>query len=279
VRNTSHILDVHGMTTTVDTFIYLQRDIEQSFQRLQTCSFRDQQEFDQHLRHLSCTIDDLQEIHRLVSLSSIPEQQQSINVTRPFRTSTVDLVQHNNEFEHENQSFLLRKSLAVDESNHTDTSRLSSNSIMSTTTSLPSLNEREDFIHRMKTQLNTYKTKSQPLNNATTMETIHLDPLTLDNETDDQRIRQQDEQLDSIHHSVVSLKKLTQNINFEINDHLDILDNLESNMIRSQNHAETLTRRTKDFLQTSGDSVAGHTCLFAIAIGLFFSIVILILFF
>ena len=115
------------------------------------------------------------------------------------------------------------------------------------------------------------------------MEIIRLDPPVDDDDddeqTDDRLIRKQDEQLDGIHHSIVSLKNLTQTMNFEINDHLRVLDGLETGMIESQNGVESLTKQTKHFIRTSPDGVGGHTCLFAIAVGLFFLIIILILFF
>lgn len=110
------------------------------------------------------------------------------------------------------------------------------------------------------------------------METIRLDP-TAEDESEDRIILKQDEQLNGLHHSIVSLKNLTQNINFEINDHLRVLDNLESSMITRQDGVESLTKQTKYFIRNSGDGVGGHTCLFAVSVALFFLIVILILFF
>jgi hypothetical protein len=110
------------------------------------------------------------------------------------------------------------------------------------------------------------------------MEIIRLDPAP-EEETEDQIISKQDEQLEDFHLSIVSLKNLTQSINLEINDHIQVLDNLETNMVNSQNRVENLTNRTKTFIRTSTDGIGGHTCLFCIAVVLFFLIIILILFF
>ena len=133
----------------------------------------------------------------------------------------------------------------------------------------------------MKRQFNYYKAKRQKLQTEAQMEIVHLDQTYDDDDEEnvDHILRKQDEHLDDVHHSIISLKNLTHNINFEINDHLRVLNNLENDMTNSQNRVENLTNRTKHFIRTSTDGVGGHTCLFAIAVGLFFLIIILILFF
>jgi len=193
------------MTSTVDTFIYLQRDIEQSFQRLETSSFVDPN----LLHHISCTIDDLEEIHRLLSTSNADE------ITTKS-SSSVSFVK------------------------------------------IPSADEREVFLRQNREKLDVFK-RQTPIN-------------------EDQQLRNQDEHLDTIHKSIVSLKNLSQNIHQEIDDHLRVLDTLGTEMIESQNRVENLHRKTKNFLLNSSDGVAGHTCLFSIAVLLFFLIIILILF-
>jgi flagellin-like hook-associated protein FlgL len=229
------ILDLHGMSTTIDTFIYLKRDIEQSFQRLEKISISPtyhQQEINQLINHISCTLDDLQKVN------------QSKSNTHPLNLS-----------DDENEEPLL-----------------------SSTNPVPTADEREEFIVRMKVQFDYYKNKIPPRKNEDQMEIIRLDQAAED-ENEDQIIRKQDEQLEDIHHSIISLKNLTTNMNFEINDHIRVLDNLETDMVSSQNRVENLTKRTKNFIRISADGVGGHTCLFAIAVGLFFLIIILILFF
>ena len=274
------------MTTTVDTFLYLQRDIEQSFHRLHSSSFRNQQELDQLLHHVSCTLDDLQEVHQLLPSSSTFEHQ-AVDIA----DSSV-LSDNENELEQENTLFIppkshtsisikdpLEKGFVVGYSKVKESSLLSSNT--HTTASgalLPSFDERRDFIRRMKAQLHSCRNDMQLVRKELPMETIRLDPAP-EEESEDRIILKQDAQLDGLHHSIVSLKNLTKNINFELDDHLRVLDTLESNMITRQNGVETLTKQTKHFIRTSGDGVGGHTCLFAVAIGLFFLIVILILFF
>jgi hypothetical protein len=234
------------MNTTIDTFIYLKRDIEQSFQRLQTISNSPRyhhQELEQLFNHISCTLDDLQKVNQLLHSSSIPPSK-SLKLS---------------ENEEENTNFTIGYSKENEES-----------SIMTS-------DQREDFINNMKTQFNYYKNKIQPIKKDSQMEIIRLDQASEENE--DQIILKQDEQLEDMHHSIVSLKNLTKNINFEINDHIRVLDDLETDMIDNQNRVENLTRRTKNFLRISKDGVGGHTCLFCTAVGLFFLIIILILFF
>ncbi|CAF0904366.1 unnamed protein product [Adineta steineri] len=244
------------MSTTIDTFIYLKRDIEQSFQRVQAISNSsqyDQQELDQLFNHISCTLDDLQKIN------------QSVNIPLP------DLSENENDSEGENTEFISQKHFTVSYSKDSN--------INNGTT----YEEREDFIRRMKTELTYYKSKIQPTKKENQMEIIRLDQAPEEEDDDDGHedhiIRKQDQQLEDMHHSIVSLKNLTKNINFEINDHINILDTLETDMVNSHNHIENLTNRTKNFIRTSAGGVGGHTCLFAVAIGLFFLIIILILFF
>ena len=280
------ILDLHGMTTTVDTFLYLQRDIEQSFYRLHSSSFRNQQDFDQLLHHISCTLDDLQEVHRLLPSTSTVEHQ-IVDIPEPSVSFNSE-----NELNQENSLFIPQRShttisitdpsqkgFTVGYSRVKESSLASSNTHTTASSALlPSFNERKDFIRRMQSQLDSCRHDMQVMRRELPMETIRLDP-TADDESEDRIILKQDEQLDGLHHSIVSLKNLTQNINFEIDDHLRVLDNLESSMITRQNGVESLTKQTKHFIRNSGDGVGGHTCLFAVSIGLFFLIVILILFF
>jgi syntaxin 8 len=279
------------MSTTIDTFIYLKRDIEQSFQRVQkiyNSSQHDQQELDQLFNHISCTLDDLQKVNQLLHSSSTLENQ-SVNIPLKQNTPLLNLSENENDFQEENTKFITekrntqisikdqtQKHFSVGYTKENEEPLLSSNS-NTTTVLLPSSDEREDFIGRMKTEFVYYKNKFQQTKKEPPMEIIRLDQAPEENE--DQIIREQDEQLEGIHHSIVSLKNLTQNINFEINDHIRVLDNLETGMINSQNRVENLTNRTKTFIRTSGDGVGGHTCLFILAVGLFFLIVILILFF
>jgi len=271
------------MSTTIDTFIYLKRDIEQSFQRVQTIynsSHYDQQQLNQLLNHISCTLDDLEQVNQLLHSSSTLENS---SVSKP-NTHSLSLSENENDFEEEKTSFLpqqrntqisirdqKQKRFTVGYSKENEEPLLTSNSNITS-------NEREDFIRRMKTQFDYYKTKNQSTKNDAQMEIIRLDPAP-EEETEDQIIRKQDDQLEDFHLSIVSLKNLTQNINLEINDHIRVLDNLETSMVNSQNRVENLTSRTKNFIRTSADGVGGHTCLFCIAVGLFFLIVILILFF
>jgi len=283
------------MSTTIDTFIYLKRDIEQSFQHVQTISnssHYDQQKLDQLLNHISCTLDDLQKVNQLLSSSSTFENS-SVNIPLKQNTHSLNHSENENDFEEENIQFIPQKSttqisindqiqkrFTVGYSKENEESLLSSNSNMTNTTIvlLPSFDEREDFIRRMKIQIDHYKNKSQSRKKEAQMEIIRLDQAP-EEETEDQIIRKQDEQLEDFHLSIVSLKNLTQNMNLEINDHIRVLDNLETNMINSQNRIENLTNRTKTFIRTSTGGVGGHTCLFCTAVGLFFLIVILILFF
>jgi hypothetical protein len=150
--------------------------------------------------------------------------------------------------------------------------------LSSNTALLPSVDEREDFIRRMKTQFNYYKSKTPSTKREAQMEIVRLDQAP-EEENEDRLISKQDEQLEGIHHSIISLKNLTHNINFEIDDHIRVLDNLETGMVDSQNRVENLTKHTKHFLRTTADGVGGHTCLFATAVLLFLVIIILILFF
>jgi chromosome segregation ATPase len=239
------------MSTTIDTFIYLKRDIEQSFQRVQTIttsSHYNPQELDQLLNHISCTLDDLEKINQLLRSSS---------------THPLDLSENEDDFE--DTTKLVSKKHQKDQNEKSFLSSYSSD-------------EREEFVRHMKTQLDYYKTKVQSTKKDAPMEIIRLDQ-PLEEETEDQMICKQDAQLNDFHLSIVSLKNLTQNINAEINDHIQVLDNLETNMVNSQNRVENLTKRTKNFIRISTGGVGGHTCLFCIAVGLFFLIVILIVFF
>jgi hypothetical protein len=116
------ILDLHGMSTTIDTFIYLKRDIEQSFQRLEKISISPtyhQQEINQLINHISCTLDDLQKVN------------QSKSNTHPLNLS-----------DDENEEPLL-----------------------SSTNPVPTADEREEFIVRMKVQFDYYKNKIPPRKN------------------------------------------------------------------------------------------------------------------
>jgi hypothetical protein len=247
------------MSTTIDTFIYLKRDIEQSFQRVQTISnssHYNPHELDQLLNHISCTLDDLQKINQLLHSSSTLENTHPLNLSE-------------NEDDFEDTKKLISQKRQNEES------FLSSNSNLIHPTSS---DEREEFVRSMKTQLDYYKNKVQSTKKDAPMEIIRLDQAP-EEETEDQIISKQDAQLNDFHLSIVSLKNLTQNINLEINDHIRVLDNLETNMVNSQNRVQNLTNRTKSFIRVSTDGVGGHTCLFCIAIGLFFLIVILILFF
>ncbi|UJR35783.1 hypothetical protein I4U23_028531 [Adineta vaga] len=255
------------MSTTIDTFIYLQRDIEQSFQRVQTISqlsHYDQHELDQLLNHISCTLDDLQKVNQLLrSTSSTTSENQSVN------NPLFNLSENENDFSDG------QKRLTVNYTKENEEVFLSSNSNSSL-----SFEEREDFIRQMKADYSYYKNKIPSIKKESQMETIRLDQHQDDeNFNEDQLIRKQDEQLDDMHHSIISLKNLTKNINFELEDHIRVLDNLDNDMISSQNRVENLTKRTKDLFRTSAGGVGGHTCLFSIAVGLFFLIIILILFF
>lgn len=292
-----NISDIHGMKTTVDTFIYLQRDIEQSFQHVQTTlssSHYDQQELDHLFNHISCTLDDIGKINQLIDASPNIDNH-SVNITSNVTVpSSIDLYENENDFGEENTKLIQQNfntsisikdqtenEFLVDYSKENKEPLLSSTSNMHNTTLvlLPSNDEREDFIRRMKQQYDFYKNKIQSMKKETHMEIIELDQVTEDEKNQDAIIRQQDEHLDDMHHSIISLKNLTQNINTEINSHLRVLDNLETGMVNSQDHAQSLTHQTKTFIRKSTDGVGGHTCLFAIAVGLFFLIVILIIFF
>ena len=252
------ILD--GMSTTVDTFIYLQRDIEQSFDRLSRSSFRNQQEFDQLLRHLTCTIDDLQEVHRL--LSSSVNGDSNVNKSRFDQNEREEMQIFPSNF---------GTSVAFSKPNGSNIQTTNSSA-----TSIPSVEQREDFIHRMRQQLDVYRDKNEWKKQAP-MEIIRLDP-NFEDDDEDRRIVQQDKQLEDIHHSIVSLKNLTTNINTEIDGHIRVLDNLEVSMADNQDRVQNLTRLTKTFFLSS-DGVGGHTYLFILAVGLFFLIIVLILFF
>jgi len=270
------------MNTTIDTFIYLKRDIEQSFQRVQkiyNSSQHDPQELDQLFNHISCTLDDLQKVNQLLHSSSTLENQSVntplLNLSENENTKFIP-EERNTQISIKDQA---QKHFSVGYSKENEEPLLPSNANITNTTIvlLPSSDEREDFIGRMKTEFVYYKNKFQQTKKEPPMEIIRLDQAPEENE--DQIIRKQDEQLEDFHHSIVSLKNLTQNINFELNDHIRVLDNLETGMISSQNRVENLTNRSKNFIRTSGDGVGGHTCLFILAVALFFLIVILILFF
>ena len=78
------------MRTKIDTFIYLTRDIERSFQRIQilfnsTCY--DLQEIDQVLNHISCTLDDLEKVNELL-YSSTNIADSSVNITSNQKCSS-----------------------------------------------------------------------------------------------------------------------------------------------------------------------------------------------
>lgn len=265
------ISDVHGMSTTIDTFIYLKRDIEQSFQRVQTIfdsSRYNPQELDQLFNHISCTLDDLEKVNQLLHSSSTTENS-SVHIP-------INLSDNENDCEEENTKSFSKKHFTVGYSKENQQALLSTNS----NTSDAIGDERDNFIYRMKSQLDYYKNKkSQLTKKDAQMEIIRLDQAPEEEETEDQMICKQEQQLEDFHLSIVSLKNLTQNINLEINDHIRVLDNLETNMTNSQNRVENLTKRTKNFIRTSTDGIGGHTCLFCIAIVLFFIIVTLILFF
>ncbi|CAF3385544.1 unnamed protein product [Rotaria sp. Silwood1] len=285
------------MSTAIDTFIYLQRDIEQAFQRVQNIynsSYYDQQELNQIFNHISCTLDDLHKVNQLIDSKSSLENH-AVNITSN-RSSPhlLNLSENENSFNEENTKFIqqkpntqisikdpTQKNFTVSYTKENEEPLLSSNSniINTATVLLPSSDEREDFIQRMKLQYDYYTNKIQPIKKESQMEIIHLDQAPDDEKNEDHIIRKQDEHLEDIHHSIISLKKLTQNINFEIDDHIRVLDNLETGMVNSQSHVESLTNQTKTFIRTSTNGVGGHTCLFAIAVILFFLIVILIIFF
>jgi len=274
------------MSTTIDTFIYLKRDIEQSFQRVQTIynsSHYNPQQLDQLFNHISCTLDDLEKVNQLLQSSSTLENS-SVNIPSKQNTDSLSLSENENDFEEEKTKFIpqkrntqisikdqAQKRFTVGYSKENEEPLLTSNSNITS-------DEREDFIRRMKTQFDYYKNKNQSTKKDAQMEIIRLDPAP-EEETEDQMIRRQDDQLEDFHLSIVSLKNLTQNINLEINDHIRVLDNLETTMVDSQNGVENLTSRTKTFIRTSAGGVGGHTCLFCIAVGLFFLIIILVLFF
>lgn len=258
----------------MDTFIYLKRDIEQSFQRVQkllTSPFSNPQELDQLFNHISCTLDDLQKLNQSLQPSSTTTNTHASDLSDDENDTddNIKLIASKRKKDHSD------KHLAVGYSKEYEQSFVSSNN--STNHSISS-NEREEFIHTMKTQLDHYKSRAKSTRKDAPMEIIRLDPA-VEDETEDQIIRKQDSQLEDIHHSIVSLKNMTLNINSEINDHIRVLDNLESNMISSQTRVKNLTNRTKNFLRTAGDGVGGNTCLFCTAVGLFFLIVILIIFF
>ncbi|CAF3900673.1 unnamed protein product [Rotaria magnacalcarata] len=264
------------MTTVIDTFLYLQRDIEQSFQRVQTIfssSHYDRRELDRIFNHISCTLDDLEKVNQLINSSSSVENE-SVNITSNQNASLLlNLSENDLGDEVSNSRISIKNStknnFTVGYSKENEERLLVTNS-NATVDLQPSFDEREDFIRRMKLQHDYYKNKIQSINNETQMEIIQLDQTPDDHKNEDHIIRKQDEQLEQIHHSIVSLKNLTQNINFEINDHIRVLDNLETGMIDSQGHVERLTNQTKTFIRSSADDVGGHTCLFALAVGLFF---------
>ena len=262
------------MSTTLETFLYLQRDIEQSFRRLQHPSSRNHHELDQLVNHISCTLDDLQKVNQLLQ-SSCSDEPSSVHIVSNPPGSELDSGE-----EEESTGFISRKP-PIRITTHEQT-RTGGPTVGYSKENEPSPEERTDFIQRMAAQLESYKSRMHALKKEAPMEIIRLDPPVDDDDdeqNDDRLIRKQDEQLDGIHHSIVSLKNLTQTMNFEINDHLRVLDGLETGMIQSQNGVENLTKQTKHFIRTSPDGVGGHTCLFAIAVGLFFLIIILILFF
>lgn len=262
------------MNTAMDTFIYLKRDIEQSFQRVQTLlnsSPYNSHEIDQLFNHISCTLDDLHKLNQSLRSSSTTNN-----------THTLDLSDDENDFD-DNVKLITSKRNKDHSEKHPTVgySKEYEQSFVSTNNSIShssSSDEREEFVRSMKTQLDHYKTKAKSLRKDAPMEIIRLDPAA-EEETEDQMLRKQDAQLEDFHLSIVSLKNITQNINTEIDDHIRVLDNLESNMVNSQNRVQNLTNRTKNFLRVSGDGVGGHTCLFCTAVGLFFLIVILIIFF
>lgn len=227
------------MSSTIDTFIYLQRDIEQSFQRVQklfNLSSIPHGEIEQILNHISCTLDDLQKVNQLLLVST-------------DKTDDSD----------EKAKFLPTKQHSISYSKELI---------------LPSIDERQEYVVQMRNQLEYYQNKIQSSKTDSQMDIIRLDQ-----ENEDQMLREQDQQLEDFHLSIVSLKNLTQNMNFEINDHIRVLDNLETGMVHSQSRVENLTRRTKDFFLSSTDGFLTNTCLFSTAIILFFLIVILVLFF
>jgi len=233
------------MSSTIDTFIYLQRDIEQSFQRIHKLfclSSIPHNEIEQILNHISCTLDDLQKVNQLLH---IPTDKSDNSDEKAQFLPTKQQQQQ------QQLSVSYSKELTA-----------------------PSTDERQEYLIQMKSQLDYYQNKIQSSKTDSQMDIIRLDQ-----ENEDQLIRQQDEQLEDFHLSIVSLKNLTQNMNFEINDHIRVLDNLETGMTHSQSRVENLTHRTKDLLLSSTDGFVTHTCLFSIAIILFFLIVILVLFF
>lgn len=262
------------MNAAMDTFIYLKRDIEQSFQRVQTIltsSPHNSHELDQLLNHISCTLDDLQKLNQSLRSPSTTHSTLSIELSDDENDfdDHAKLISSKRNTDHSEKHLTVGYSKEYEQS-FVSTANSTSHSISS--------NEREEFIQSMKTQLDYYKTKAKSSRKDAPMEIIRLDPAP-EEETEDQMLRKQDAQLEDFHLSIVSLKNLTQNINCEINDHIRVLDNLESNMISSQNRVQNITNRTKNFLRISSDGVGGHTCLFCTAVGLFFLIVILIIFF
>ena len=279
------------MRTKIDTFIYLARDIEQSFQRIQilfNSTHYNLQEIDQVLNHISCTLDDLEKVNELLHSSSniayspvnITSNQNVLYSLNLPEHDELNLNEENTkliETKFNNQISIENLTQQKSTINYNEEKTFLSSKSDTKTIDLLSLQERTDFILCMKKQFNYYKTKRQT---ETQMEIIHLDQAYDDEEDNiDSILRKQDEHLEDVHHSIVSLKNLTHNINFEIDDHLRVLDNLGIDMTNSQNRIENLTNRTQHFIRTSTDCIGGHTCLFTIAVGLFFLIVILILFF
>ncbi|CAF1565018.1 unnamed protein product, partial [Rotaria sordida] len=170
------------MTTAIDTFIYLQRDIEQSFQRVQTIcssSHYDQQELNQILNHISCTLDDLQKVNQLIDSRSTLENH-PVNITSNRNAShLLNLSDNENDFNEENIKFIqqkpkteisikdeTQKNIRISYSKENEKPLLSSNSniINTKTVLLPSFNERKDIINHMKLQYDYYKNKIQPIN-------------------------------------------------------------------------------------------------------------------
>ncbi|CAF0867355.1 unnamed protein product [Didymodactylos carnosus] len=284
----------------IESFLNLKNDIEKSFikiEQLYAQTSKDDNELENLFKNIAWNLEDLEKLNQLPQNNNDDELSQSHhkeiedeNVSLPilddkisneFDEEAEDKTLLKREFTHPLETINNRSSKPKQHSiffyskENSEPFLLKKTNILNTNFS--SSNERIDYVKRMRIRLNYYKNEMMKQEN---MDIVNLSPSlsTSLSSSRDAILKTQDEQLNTIHSTVLSLKHLTQNINFELDGHVQVLNNLDQNMVHNQNNIEQLTKQTNYFVRNKSDPIA-HTLLTILAIVLFFIIIILLLFF
>ncbi|CAF0722561.1 unnamed protein product [Didymodactylos carnosus] len=289
----------------VDSFLKLKSDIQRSFIKIQQIyadSSSDKSELENLFKNITWSLEDLEKLNQLSQNNDddqIDDQSQCRNVKIEEENTSLTFdgdVSNQSDDEGEDKTLLKReRSHRLTKKNRSSTikqydvfpySKENSEPLLvkttkdTSTTNFLSYNERIDYVKRMRAQLHYYKNE---MIKQQEMEIVQLSPPPSPPPTallrsQDEILKTQDEQFDNIHSTVISLKNLTQNINFELGGHVQVLNNLDQNMTHNQNNIQQLTVQTDYFIRNKSDPIV-HTFLTAIAIILFFIIIILLVFF